>query len=161
MDYQIAKLEHLDQIIEMKNLVRQKIKDEKLDIWRNNYPLDELLNEDTINKLGRVVVYQNKIIAYAVFYHSSYEYKNCFKKSNVYSFGRLMVHPDFQSKKVGSFIVAKMIEEAKSLHVEGLVMVLMNVMSRRLICIKSMALSKKENKTFLGRIFLYTRYIFN
>jgi ribosomal protein S18 acetylase RimI-like enzyme len=120
MDYQIAKLEHLDQIIEMKNLVRQKIKDEKLDIWRNNYPLDELLKEDIVNKLGRVVVYQNKIIAYAVFYHSSYEYKNCFKKSNVYSFGRLMVHPDFQSKKVGSFIVAQMIEEAKSLHLEGI-----------------------------------------
>lgn len=121
MEYKIAIKENINEIIKMKNIVKQRIIKQNLPIWKNNYPLDEMIIEDINNNEGRIVVIDNKIVAYAVFHHASKEYdKNTFKKENVYSFGRLMVLDGYIGKHIGDFLVKSMIEEAKYLKVEGM-----------------------------------------
>ena len=120
MIYRKARIEDLNEIILMKNKVKKRIEEENLPIWLNGYPLENLLEEDIINQEGRVVTINNEIIAYSVFYHSSREYKNAFKKENLQSFGRVMVKDEYLGKHVGDFLVSEMINEAKSLNVDGL-----------------------------------------
>ena len=121
MIYRVANIKDIKEIIEMKNEVKQRIINLKLEIWKNNYPLDSMIIEDVENKEGRVVEIEGKIVAYAVFHHASKEYdKKTFKKENVYSFGRLMVSNEFVGKHIGDFLVKSMIEEAKSKKIEGM-----------------------------------------
>ena len=120
MIYRKATLDDFNQIILMKNEVKQRIIDEDLPIWKNGYPLNELILEDINAQEGRVIEDNNEVIAYAVFYHCDREYKDAFKKSNLQSFGRVMVASKYLSKHVGSFLVKSLIDEARTLHVEGL-----------------------------------------
>ena len=122
MIYQKAVLSDYDEIVVMKNLVKQRIINENLPIWKNGYPLDEVIKDDILNDYGRVVKQDGKVIAYAAFMPSSVMYENekIFKKDNLYSFGRVMVCNEFLSKGVGRYLAESMILEAKSLKVEGL-----------------------------------------
>ena len=122
MIYQKAVLSDYDEIVVMKNLVKQRIINENLPIWKNGYPLDEVIKDDILNDYGRVIKQDGKVIAYAAFMPSSVMYENekIFKKDNLYSFGRVMVCNEFQSKGVGRYLAESMILEAKSLKAEGL-----------------------------------------
>lgn len=121
MEYKKAKMSQLEEIIKLKNEVKQRVIKEGLPIWQNGYPLDEMIVEDIENEEGRIVIIDNKIVAYSCFHHAIKEYgKGVFKKDNVQSFGRLMVSDLCVGKHVGDFLVRSMIEESKTLGVEGM-----------------------------------------
>ena len=121
MEYKKAKISQLDEIIKLKNEVKQRVIKEGLPIWQNGYPLDEMIIEDIENNEGRIVVIDNKIVAYSCFHHAIKEYGiGVFKKDNVQSFGRLMVSDLCVGKHVGDFLVRSMIEESRTLGVEGM-----------------------------------------
>ena len=46
MVYQKAVLSDYDEIVVMKDLVKQRIINENLPIWQNGYPLNEVIKED-------------------------------------------------------------------------------------------------------------------
>lgn len=121
MKYLVAKLNQLDEIIKLKNKTKERIIKQNLPIWKDGYPLDEMLEEDIKNNEGRIILYNDEIIAYSCFHHAEKEYgKGVFKKDNVYSFGRVMVKDEYLGQHVGDLLVSKMIEEAKSYNVEGM-----------------------------------------
>lgn len=120
LTYRTAKKNDLPQIISMKNGVKLRIEEQGLAIWQNGYPTDELLNEDVVNCEGRVVELNGEIVGYSVFYHCQKEYDNAFKNSNnLQSFGRIMVKNGYVGKKIGDFLVRSMIEESKTMQVDG------------------------------------------
>ena len=121
MKYLIPTMENLEEIIKLKNEVKQRVIKENLPIWQHGYPLDEMIIDDINNQEGRIVVIDNKIVAYSCFHHAEKEYgKGVFKKDNVQSFGRLMVSDKYVGKHIGDFLVKSMIEESKTLGVEGM-----------------------------------------
>ena len=121
MEYKVASLNQIDEIIKLKNEAKQRVIKEKLPIWQNGYPLDEMIIEDITNVEGRVVIIDNEIVAYACFHHAIKEYgTGVFKIDDVYSFGRVMVKTSYLNKHVGTFLVKSMIDEAKSLNAKGL-----------------------------------------
>ena len=97
MVYQKAVLSDYDEIVVMKDLVKQRIINENLPIWQNGYPLNEVIKEDIELGYGRVIKKDSKVIAYAAFMPSSVMYENekIFKKDNLYSFGMVMVCNEF------------------------------------------------------------------
>ena len=76
MKYQIASKDNTNEIISMKNRVKQRIIKANLAMWLNGYPLDEMIIEDVLNNHGRVIIFDNKVVAYAVLYPSTFEYQN-------------------------------------------------------------------------------------
>lgn len=121
MKYLVATIDDLNEIIEMKNKVKERIIKEELPIWKDGYPLDSMIEEDILSKEGRIVKFDEEIVAYACFHHASKEYgKGVFKKDNVQSFGRVMVKEGYTGKHIGDFLVKSMIEEAKTLPIEGM-----------------------------------------
>ena len=50
MEYKKAKISQLDEIIKLKNEVKQRVIKEGLPIWQNGYPLDEMIIEDIENE---------------------------------------------------------------------------------------------------------------
>ena len=120
MIYRVATLNDLNEIIIMKNKVKQRIINQNLPMWLNGYPLDEYIIDEIKSNEGRVIEINGKIVSYSCFHHASKEYGNgVFKKDNVMSFGRLMVDDGYVGKHIGDYMVKSMIEEAKSLNVEG------------------------------------------
>ena len=120
MIYRVATFDDLNEIIIMKNKVKQRIINQNLPMWLNGYPLDEYIIDDIKSNEGRVIEINGKIVSYSCFHHASKEYGNgVFKKDNVMSFGRLMVDDGYVGKHIGDYMVKSMIEEAKSLNVEG------------------------------------------
>lgn len=122
MNYTKAILSDYDEIVVMKNQVKQRVINENLPIWKNGYPNDEIIKEDLISGYGRIIRVDDKIVAYAAFMHSDIMYPNeeIFKKENLYSFGRVMVCNEYLSKGIGRYLVNQMILEAKNLNSEGL-----------------------------------------
>ncbi|MDE6407226.1 MAG: GNAT family N-acetyltransferase [Anaeroplasmataceae bacterium] len=120
MKYRIANHKDIDEIIFMKNEVKKRIIKENLPIWLDGYPYDEMIVEDIEKGYGRVVE-EDGIVAYACFHPASVEYpSHTFKKENLQSFGRVMVKEGYVGRHYGSFLVKSMIEEAKTMKVEGL-----------------------------------------
>ena len=50
MVYQKAVLSDFDKIVKMKDEVKQRIIDEKLPIWLNGYPINEMIKDDIDNQ---------------------------------------------------------------------------------------------------------------
>ena len=121
MIYRIPNINEIPEILEMKHRVKQRVTDSGLPMWLNGYPADEMLVEDIELGDARVIELDGKIVAYAHYCHTSKEYDNgTFKKDNLQTFGRVMVDDGYTGKHIGDFLVKKMIEEAKTLNVEGL-----------------------------------------
>ena len=121
MIYRIPNINEIPEILEMKHRVKQRVTDSGLPMWLNGYPLDEMLVEDIELGDARVVELDGKVVAYAHYCHASKEYDNgTFKKDNLQTFGRVMVDDGYTGKHIGDFLVKSMIEEAKTLNVEGL-----------------------------------------
>ena len=149
MIYRAATTNDLKEIIEMKNKVKQRVINENLPIWLNGYPLDEYIEEDILNKHGRVIVLNNEIIAYAAFYLSTDDYPiGTFKHEPVQSFGRLMVKDEYLGQKVGSFLVDKMIEEAKTLNVLGLGILVDDINTKAVSLYKKKGFVKEGSNQF-------------
>lgn len=121
MIYRIPNINEIPEILEMKHRVKQRVTDSGLPMWLNGYPADEMLVEDIELGDARVIELDGKIVAYAHYCHTSKEYDNgTFKKDNLQTFGRVMVDDGYTGKYIGDFLVKNMIEEAKTLNVEGL-----------------------------------------
>lgn len=122
MIYQNAVLSDYDEIVRMKDEVKQRIINENLPIWLNGYPLNVMIKDDIDNQYGRVIKVNDEVIAYATFMPTPVMYPegNIFKKDNLYSFGRVMVCNKYLSQGVGRKLVESMILEAKSLNSMGL-----------------------------------------
>ncbi len=121
MEYRIAKINDYDNIIQMKNRVKERIIKQQLPIWQHGYPLDSMIEEDIEKEHGRVVEINGKIVAYSVFLPSEEEYdKGTFKKDNLQSFGRVMVDDGYTGLHIGKFLVGSMIEEAKKIGKDGM-----------------------------------------
>ena len=120
MLYRVATKDDLKQILKMKENVKKRIIKQNLPMWLYGYPLDEYIIDDVTSNEGRVIEIDGKVVSYSCFHHASKEYGNgVFKKDNVMSFGRLMVDDEYVGKQIGDYMVQSMIEEAKSLNVEG------------------------------------------
>ena len=90
MKYEVATLNDLNEIIEMKNKVKERIVKENLPIWKDGYPLDSMIIDDINSKEGRIIRINDEIVAYSCFHHASKEYgSGVFKNDNVQSFGRV------------------------------------------------------------------------
>ncbi|MDE7161479.1 MAG: GNAT family N-acetyltransferase [Anaeroplasmataceae bacterium] len=121
MKYRIANLSDLEPILQMKNEVKERIQKENLPIWLGDYPLDSMIEEDIQNGYGRVIEDLNTIVGYACFHPAEEEYpQELFQKKPLQSFGRVMVRNGYVGKHYGSFLVKSMIDEAKSMHLEGM-----------------------------------------
>lgn len=121
MIYRVANIKDINEILHMKNEVKQRVINQKLPIWNNGYPLDSMIIEDVEANEGRVVELDGKIVAYAVFHHRNKEYDvSPFKEDNVQCFGRVMVRDGYTGMHIGDFLVKSMIEEAKTLDVVGM-----------------------------------------
>ena len=122
MIYRTATKNDLNNIINMKNRVKQRIINQNLPIWLNGYPLDEFIVDDITNNYGRVVEIDGKIAAYSLFCPSNIEYEDYLDDyDNHYSFGRVMVDDNFLGMGVGRFLINNMILEAKSLMQKGMI----------------------------------------
>ena len=120
MLYRVATKDDLKQILKMKENVKKRIIKQNLPMWLYGYPLDEYIIDDVTSNEGRVIEIDGKVVSYSCFHHASKEYGNgVFKKDNVMSFGRLMVDDEYVGKHIGDYMVQSVIEEAKSLNVEG------------------------------------------
>ena len=150
MEYTKAILSDYDEIVVMKDQVKQRVIEENLPIWKNGYPTNEMIQDDLVNGYGRVIKVDNKIVAYASFMHSSIMYPNefIFKKENLYSFGRVMVCNEYLSQGVGRYLVNQMILEAKKLKAEGLGIAAdeCNIKATKLY--KSLGFTKEGEKDF-------------
>jgi ribosomal protein S18 acetylase RimI-like enzyme len=121
MKYLIAEIKDLEEILKMKNKVKQRIILEDLPIWKDGYPLDEMIVNDIQNKEGRIIKIGEEIIGYACFHHAEKEYgKGVFKKDNVQSFGRVMVKDEYLGKHIGDYLVSSLINEARGMKVDGM-----------------------------------------
>ena len=117
----VPKISERDERIMMKNNVKKRIVDSGMPMWLNGYPLDEMIVEDVHFGDARVIEIDGKIVAYAHFCHASKEYESkTFKKDNLQTFGRVMVNDGYTGKHIGDFLVKNMIEESKTLDVEGM-----------------------------------------
>lgn len=121
MIYRTAEDMDIEEILQMKNEVKERIQKENLPIWLDGYPSDDFIKEDIEKGYGRVIEDKEKIIAYACFHHASEEYpKGTFFKDNLQSFGRIMVCNQYLGKHCGSYLISEMIKEAKTMPVEGM-----------------------------------------
>lgn len=160
MVYRIANINDLKEIIEMKNQVKQRVINENLPIWLNGYPLDEYIEEDIVKGYGRVIEIDNSVVAYAAFYLSTMDYpEDTFSKEPVQSFGRLMVKDEYVGKKIGSYLVDQMIEEAKKLDVLGMGILVDEVNSKALNLYLKKGFKKEGSKQFpFAYLDIYTLY---
>lgn len=121
MVYTVACIEQLEDIIVMKNEVKQRIIESGLNIWRDGYPTDDLIVEDINNGFARVIIEEGKIIAYASVYPSDIDYpSDTFLRSNLLSFGRIMVNNAYVGKGIGQYFVKQIIDEAKKYKYNGI-----------------------------------------
>lgn len=150
MIYQKAVLSDYDEIVKMKDEVKQRIIDENLPIWLNGYPLNQLIKQDIELEYGRVIKVDNKVVAYATFMPSFVMYPegNIFKKDNLYSFGRVMVCNKFLSQGIGRKLVESMILEAKSLNSNGLGIAADDCNIKATKLYKSLGFNKEGEKDF-------------
>lgn len=119
--YKVATFDDLDEIISIKNDVKEKVIKENLPIWQNGYPQDELIKEDIENNFGRILVVDGRIVSYATYHPAMYEYdKGTFPNDEVMSFGRVMTKVSETKKGFATTLIEKMIEETKEKKIPGL-----------------------------------------
>ena len=149
MIYRNAIYNDLNQIISMKNRVKQRIINENLPIWLDGYPKDELIKLDLENNYGRVIEINGKVVAYAMMIPSEILYEDEeFETENLYSFGRVMVCNKYLSQGVGRKLVESMILEAKTLNSKGLGIAADECNFKATKLYKSLGFEKESEKDF-------------
>ena len=149
MIYRIANINDFNDIILMKNRVKQRVINENLPIWLNGYPLDEFIYDDIINKYGRVVEKDNKVIAYAMLIPTEIEYEDeDFETKDLMSFGRVMVDDGYTKLGVGRFLVSNMINESKNLGKKGMKITADDCNTKAVNLYQSFGFKKEGEKQF-------------
>ena len=122
MLYRNANINDYNQIVLMKNRVKERVIKENLPIWLNGYPLDEYLMDDINNNFGRVIEFNNQIVAYAAFHPANIDYEEYIENTeNFYSYGRVMVDDGYTGLGIGKLLISSMLDEAKSLNQKGMI----------------------------------------
>ena len=122
MVYREANINDYNQIIMMKNRVKERVIKENLPIWLNGYPLDEFIEDDIQNNFGRVIELNNKIVAYAAFHPAYIDYEDYIENiDNHYSYGRVMVDDGYTGLGIGKFLIKSMLNEAINLKQKGMI----------------------------------------
>ena len=120
IEYKVATIDDLKEIISIKNKVKEKVIEENLPIWQNGYPQDELLEEDIEKGYGRIIVVDKQIVSYASYYPALYDYdRGTFPIDDVMSFGRIMTKVTETKKGYATFLVKNMIDEAREKKIPG------------------------------------------
>ena len=149
MKYQIASKDNTNEIISMKNRVKQRIIKANLPMWLNGYPLDEMIIEDVLNNHGRVIIFDNKVVAYAVLYPSTFEYQNEIDDiDNRYSFGRVMVDDNYTGIGIGRFLIESIINEVKGKNQKGMIITGDDFNTKAMNLYKSLGFVKIGEKQF-------------
>lgn len=149
MRYEVATKNQINDIIEMKNRVKQRIINQNLPMWLNGYPLDEYIYDDIKKNYGRVIIIDNRIAGYAAFYPSNDEYKEEINDINDrYSFGRVMVDDAFLGRGIGKFLVTSMINEAKNRGYTGMIITGDDFNTKAMNLYKSVGFIKIGEKQF-------------
>lgn len=149
MEYKIASINELKQILEMKQRVKTRIINQNLPMWLNGYPLDEMIIEDIDNNHGRVVTIDEKVVAYAVVYPSTFEYEGEINDIlDRYSFGRVMVDDGYTGKGIGRFLINNIINEAKDNKQKGMIITGDDFNTKAMNLYKSIGFIKIGEKQF-------------
>ena len=149
MKYQIASKDNTNEIISMKNRVKQRIIKANLAMWLNGYPLDEMIIEDVLNNHGRVIIFDNKVVAYAVLYPSIFEYQNEIDDiDNRYSFGRVMVDDNYTGIGIGRFLIESIINVVKCKNQKGMIITGDDFNTKAMNLYKSLGFVKIGEKQF-------------
>lgn len=149
MIYRKATNKDLQEILNLKNIVKESVIKEGLQIWLHGYPEDSLIINDVEKNEGRVIEQDGVILGYANCHLCLTEYpKKTFKSDNMQCFGRLMVAPENRGKKVGYTLIKGIIEESKTLGVDG-VGVLVDACNERAINLyKKFGFAMENQSTF-------------
>ncbi len=114
MKYCKLQEEDINELIILKNQVKERIIKSNLPIWLGEYPSDETLLNDIKNGFARALKINEEIIAYATLHKDSYEYeKGTFKRENLMSFGRVMVKTNYLHMHIGYKLLENIINEVK------------------------------------------------
>lgn len=114
MEYVIANLNDIDEIIKIKDEVKSRLKEEKLNVWLGDYPTYELIYEEIKNGRGRIVKENDIILGYASLHHINLEYpSDTFCHNDLYSFSRLMTRNLSLNKGIATFLINNMLNEVK------------------------------------------------
>lgn len=150
MNYRVATLKDLNEIIMMKNRVKERIILANLPIWKDGYPQNNLIIEDIINNDARVIELDGKIVAYSMLCESEkiYAEDNLFDTDKLYSFGRIMVDDGYTGLGVGKFLVSNMINEAKTKNMIGMKITADNCNIKALNLYKSFGFKKEGEHQF-------------
>lgn len=115
MDYMVASNLDLDEIIRLKNEVKERVKEENLPIWLGDYPGDDLIKEDITSGFGRILKDGNEIVCYAALHKASSEYEiNTFIHNDLYSFSRIMTKTSHLGRGLATLLIKQMLEEVKN-----------------------------------------------
>ena len=149
MIYKTASKDMINDILSMKNRVKERIVRENLPMWLNGYPLDEMIIEDIENDHGRVVILNDKVIAYAVLYPSTFEYEGeIMDIEDRYSFGRVMVDEGYTGLGIGRFLIESLITEVKSKNQKGMIITGDDFNTKAMNLYKSVGFTKIGEKEF-------------
>ena len=149
MIYKTASKNMINDILSMKNRVKERIVRENLPMWLNGYPLDEMIIEDIENDHGRVVILNDKVIAYAVLYPSTFEYEGeIMDIEDRYSFGRVMVDEGYTGLGIGRFLIESLITEVKSKNQKGMIITGDDFNTKAMNLYKSVGFTKIGEKEF-------------
>ena len=122
MIYRNTNLNDYNQIVTMKNRVKERVIKENLPIWLNGYPLDEYIMDDIKDNYGRVIELNNTIVAYAAFHPAHIDYAEYIENiDNYYCYGRVMVDDGYTGLGIGKLLINSMLNEAKSLNQKGMI----------------------------------------
>ena len=120
MNYEKACQSDILECIKLKNNVISHLKSIGVNIWDEDYPSDELIENDIMFSNARVVKNEGEIIAYLCFYDPNIEYNEYpFKEEKLYTFSRLMVKENYTGKHVGTFLVQNVLNEIRSIGAKG------------------------------------------
>ena len=114
IEYLVPTLKDLQEIIIIKNQVKEEVIKENLPIWLDGYPDDELIKEDVVTKNARILKDDNEIVCYASYHLASIEYdEDTFPINPIMSFGRLMTKVSMRKKGYAKRLISEMIQETK------------------------------------------------
>ncbi len=114
LNYLVARKADTAECQSLKNEVVEQLINEGLKIWNDEYPSDSLIAEDISSNTGRVIKYQNEIIAYANLSFVKEEFgEEIFSKQNLYCFSRFMVKGKYRGKHVATYFIQAMLKEIK------------------------------------------------
>ncbi len=121
MTYRVATDKDYERILRIREEAKARIIAERLNVWNDGYPPLDMLRSDIRDRWGRVIEQDGEVIAYAALHESEAEYpKDTFLRPHLLSFGRLMVADAHLGQHVASYLIDRMIEEARETGYAGI-----------------------------------------